>query len=207
MLKLGIIEDDLELKELLEMYLGMQNEYECTISVDSVEKFLKIVTNENKPDIILSDIGLPGMSGIEGLKILKEKFPDTEVVMLSVHDDSQIVFDALCNGASGYLLKNTPIEKIKESIDIVQRGGSPMSPNIARRVIDFFNPRKKLDSPLSPREKEIVEGLVDGLSYKMIADKLSISLDTVRQHIRNIYRKLNVNSKAEVIAKSYRGEI
>ena len=205
MKNIAIIEDDLELKDLLKKYLNMQPEFECTTATESVEEFLESV-NE-KPDVILSDIGLPGMSGIEGLKILKKKFPETEVVMLSVHDDSDSVFKSLCNGASGYLLKNTSIEQIKESIEILSQGGSPMSPNIARRVIDYFAPKKKVESPLSEREKDIVKGLVDGLSYKMIASKLNISIDTVRQHIRNIYRKLNVNCKAEVISKSFRGEI
>lgn len=205
MKNIAIIEDDLELKNLLQKYFNIQPDLKCTTAAESVEEFLTIV--EDAPDVILSDIGLPGMSGIDGLKILKEKFPETEVVMLSVHDDSDSVFNSLCNGASGYLLKNTPIDEIKESINILSSGGSPMSPNIARRVIDYFAPKKKVESPLSGREKEIVEGLVDGLSYKMIADKLSISIDTVRQHIRNIYRKLNVNCKAEVITKSFRGEI
>lgn len=205
MKKIAIIEDDLELKDLLQKYLNMQPEFECTTATESVEEFLEKV--KISPDVILSDIGLPGMSGIEGLKILKEKFPDTEIVMLSVHDDSDSVFNSLCNGASGYLLKNTPIDQIKESINILSSGGSPMSPNIARRVIDYFTPKKKGESPLSEREKDIVKGLVDGLSYKMIADRLNISIDTVRQHIRNIYRKLNVNSKGEVISKSFKGEI
>lgn len=205
MKNIAIIEDDIELKELLQKYLNMQPEFNCTTASESVEEFLESV--KESPDVILSDIGLPGMSGIEGLKILKQKFPETDIVMLSVHDDSDSVFNSLCGGASGYLLKNTPIDQIKDSINILSSGGSPMSPNIARRVIDFFAPKKKIESPLSDREKDIVKGLVEGLSYKMIADKLNISIDTVRQHIRNIYRKLNVNCKAEVISKSFRGEI
>lgn len=205
MKNIAIIEDDLELKDLLQKYLNMQPEFKCETAAESVEEFLEKV--QKIPDVILSDIGLPGMSGIEGLKILKEKFPDTEIVMLSVHDDSDSVFNSLCNGASGYLLKNTPIEQIKESINILSSGGSPMSPNIARRVINYFTPKKKNDSPLSEREYEIVSGLVDGLSYKMIGGRLGISIHTVRQHIRNIYRKLNVNSKGEVITKSFKGEI
>src|SRR5690606_1681956 len=162
---------------------------------------------KDAPHVVISDIGLPGMSGIEGLKIIKQKFPKTEIVIFTVHDDSDSVFNSLCNGASGYLLKNMQIDQLKDSINVVGNGGSPMSPGIARRVIDYFTPNKKVKSPLSEREKEIVQGLVDGLSYKMIADKLNISIDTVRQHIRNIYRKLNVNCKAEVISKSFRGEI
>ena len=206
MKNIAIIEDDLELKELLQKYLDRQDEFYCNMTSESIESFLDLEV-DNDPDVILSDIGLPGMSGIEGIQVLKERFPGAEIVMLTVHDDSESIFNCLCNGASGYLLKNASIEEIKDSINVLSQGGSPMSPSIARSVIDYFSPRKKLDSPLSTREREIVDGLVEGLSYKMIGAKLDISLDTVRQHIRNIYRKLNVNCKAEVIAKSFRGEI
>ncbi len=206
MKNIGIIEDDAELKDLLQKYLNRQDNFNCEIAEESVELFLESSDDFN-PDVIISDIGLPGISGIDGIKILKEKFPNAEIVMLTVHDDSESVFQSLCNGASGYLLKNASIEEIKKSIDILSSGGAPMSPNIARSVIEYFSPKKKLKSPISDREREIVDGLVEGLSYKMIAGKLEISIDTVRQHIRNIYRKLNVNCKAEVIAKSYKGEI
>ncbi len=207
MKKIAIIEDDKELKVLLEKYLNFQNDLSCETSVESIEEFLSEVNKQDKPDLIICDIGLPGVSGIEGIKILKEKIPGVEVVMLTVDDNSESIFKSLCNGASGYLVKNTSLDKIKESIDIVLNGGSAMSPNIARKVVEYFTPAKHVESELSDRENEIVEGLVEGLSYKLVAHKLDISIDTVRHHIKSIYRKLNVNSKAEVIAKSYKGQI
>jgi DNA-binding NarL/FixJ family response regulator len=129
--------------------------------------------------------------------------------MLTIYHDSHKIFDSLVAGASGYLLKHTSLPEIKESIDLLLTGGAPMSPQIARKVIQHFNKPQpdKPDSGLTSREQDIVNGLVDGLSYKLIADRFDISIDTVRAHIRNIYKKLHVNSKAEVIAKSLRGEI
>ncbi|MDZ7766488.1 MAG: response regulator transcription factor [Melioribacteraceae bacterium] len=138
---------------------------------------------------------------------IKEALPEVEVVMLTVHQDDEKIFKCLKNGASGYILKNAPLSEIKDYIDILSSGGAPMSPQIARKVVDFFQPHKKLEKPLTERENDVVNALVEGLSYKLIASKLDISIDTVRQHIRNVYRKLSVNSKAEVIAKKYRGEI
>ncbi len=162
------------------------------------------------PDVILMDIELPGMSGIDGMKLIKNQHPEVEIIILTVYHDSHKIFDSLCAGASGYLLKHTSLPEIKEAIETLVDGGSPMSPQIARKVIDYFKKpevKKEPESELTPREQEIVVGLVDGLSYKMIADRMDIAIDTVRAHIRNIYKKLHVNSKAEVIAKSLRGEI
>ncbi len=207
MKNIAIIEDDFELRELLFKYLSHQNEFKCAISVNSIEDFFEILSEENKPDIILSDIGLPGKQGDDSLRSIKEKLPDAEIVMLTVHDDPEKIFKCLQGGASGYLLKNSPLEEIKKYLSILAEGGSPMSPRIARKVIEYFQPKQKLEKPLTKREYDIVVGLVEGLSYKMIADKYHISIDTVRQHIRNVYRKLNVNSKAEVITKKLRGEI
>ncbi|HKI46179.1 MAG TPA: response regulator transcription factor, partial [Balneolales bacterium] len=155
-------------------------------------------------------IELPGMSGIDGMKLIKNQHPEIEIIILTVYHDSHKIFDSLCAGASGYLLKHTSLPEIKEAIETLVDGGSPMSPQIARKVIDYFKKpeiKKEPESELTPREQEIVVGLVDGLSYKMIADRMGIAIDTVRAHIRNIYKKLHVNSKAEVIAKSLRGEI
>ena len=207
MKKIAIIEDDLELKNLLEEYLNNLNNFECSIAVDSVEGFFEELNNGNSPEIIISDIGLPGLSGDEGLIKIKEALPEVDVVMLTVHQDDEKIFKCLKNGASGYILKNAPLSEIKDYIDILSSGGAPMSPQIARKVVDFFQPHKKLETPLTERENDVVNALVEGLSYKLIASKLDISIDTVRQHIRNVYRKLSVNSKAEVIAKKYRGEI
>lgn len=206
----GIVEDNKKIRDLIQRYLDMQGELKCPVAVDTVEEMLDYLEEHRKPDVILMDIQLPGMSGIKGIGIIKEKYPEIEIIMLTVYHDSHKIFDSLCAGASGYLLKHTSLPEIKESILKLLNGGAPMSPQIARKVINHFQesaPKKNPDSNLTDREHDIVNGLVDGLSYKMIADRYDISIDTVRAHIRNIYKKLHVNSKAEVIAKSLKGEI
>lgn len=210
MIKVGIVEDNVKIRNLIQRYLDMQEEMSCKIAMDSVEEMLEHLEKHELPDVMLMDIQLPGMSGIEGIGIIKKKYPEIEIIMLTIYHDSHKIFDSLCAGASGYLLKHTSLPEIKESIKNLVEGGAPMSPQIARKVIQHFNepePKKKPESNLTPREQDIVNGLVDGLSYKLIADRFDISIDTVRAHIRNIYKKLHVNSKAEVIAKSLRGEI
>lgn len=206
----GIVEDNKKIRDLIQRYLDMQDELACPVAVESVEEMLEFLEEHEKPRVILMDIQLPGMSGIKGIGLIKEKYPEIDIIMLTVYHDSHKIFKALRAGASGYLLKHTSLPEIKESILNLIDGGAPMSPQIARQVINHFQenaPKKNPDSDLTPREHDIVNGLVDGLSYKMIADRYDISIDTVRAHIRNIYRKLHVNSKAEVIAKSLKGEI
>jgi len=209
MIRIGIVEDDDLIREGLQKFLDSQDNFICDIAENSFEKFLPKLAAEGPVDVALADIGLPGMSGINGIKILRKEYPDINIIMLTVYNDSTRIFNSLCAGASGYLLKNTPLEEIKKSIEILDSGGSPMSPEIARKVIEYFNPKKSegYKSDLTQKENEIVNALVDGLSYKLVADKMGISIDTVRFHIRNIYRKLHVNSKAEVISKSLKGEI
>lgn len=207
---IGIVEDNKKIRDLIQRYLDMQKEMECPVAVDSVEEMLEYLEKHQKPEVILMDIQLPGMSGIKGMEIIKSKYPEIEIMMLTIYHDSHKIFDSLKAGASGYLLKHTSLPEIKESIENLLKGGAPMSPQIARKVISHFNeeaPKKNEESMLTNREQDIVNGLVDGLSYKLIADRFDISIDTVRAHIRNIYKKLHVNSKAEVIAKSLRGEI
>ncbi|MEX1062918.1 MAG: response regulator transcription factor [Balneolaceae bacterium] len=206
---LGIVEDNKKIRDLIQRYLDMQDEMNCPVAVDSVEEMLDYLEKGNPPDVLLMDIQLPGMSGIKGIGIIKQKYPDIEIMMLTVYHDSHKIFDSLVAGASGYLLKHTSLPEIKDSIQTLLGGGAPMSPQIARKVISHFKKPKKTKGShgLTPREQDIINGLVDGLSYKLIADRYDISIDTVRAHIRNIYKKLHVNSKAEVIAKSLRGEI
>jgi DNA-binding NarL/FixJ family response regulator len=206
---IGIVEDNKKIRDLIQRFLDMQEGMSCPVAVDSVEEMLEHLEKHEHPDAILMDIQLPGMSGIKGIELIKNKYPEIEIMMLTIYHDSHKIFDSLVAGASGYLLKHTSLPEIKESIDLLLTGGAPMSPQIARKVIQHFNKPQpdKPDSGLTSREQDIVNGLVDGLSYKLIADRFDISIDTVRAHIRNIYKKLHVNSKAEVIAKSLRGEI
>src|SRR5699024_1188606 len=206
----GIVEDNKKIRDLIQRYLDMQDELSCPLAVDSVEKMTDYLEEQEAPDVILMDIKLPGLSGIEGMGLIKEKYPDIDIIMLTVYHDSHKIFKALRAGASGYLLKHTSLPEIKESILKLLDGGAPMSPQIARKVISHFQEEKSKGnkaSDLTPRERGVVNGLVEGLSYEMIAGRYDMYIDTVRAHIRNIYRKLHVNSKAEVIAKSLKGEL
>ena len=209
MIKIAIVEDDSTIREAIKDFLDSKENLSCNMAYESVESLLSVLNKENKPDVILMDIGLPGMSGISGIKLIKERFPDINTIMLTVYHDTHKIFQSLCAGASGYLLKNSPFSEIKKAIEIVNSGGSTMSPQIARKVIEHFQTGEKIpvESNLTDKEKEIVSCLVDGLSYKMIATEENISIETVRSHIKNIYKKLQVHSKAEVIKKSLTGEI
>ena len=207
---LAIIEDQAPIRETLLEYLGAQPEFQCVVVAGSVEEFLELLPSAVRPpQLILSDIGLPGRSGIEGLPLIRAQLPEAQVMMLSVYAEAERVYQALCAGAVGYLLKDTPLAQLKEHLLQVAAGGSPMSPGVARYVVQAFQrlaqrPAPAPSEPLTPRELEIVRGIEDGLSYKLIGARLHISLDTVRNHIRNVYRKLQVNSKGELLAQALR---
>lgn len=206
-MKVAIVEDDMGIRQTLQAFLTDDPVFSHVFAFDSVEAFLH--ETEKFPDlkVVLLDINLPGMSGIDGIQPIKIKLPQVEIMMVSVMDDSNSVFRSLCAGASGYIDKETPLEQIRESVILLSKGGSPITPAIARKVVDFFKPSKKFVENLTPREHDIVQGIVDGLSYKLIADRLDISVDTVRKHILSTYRKLQINSKGELLAKFHQGNI
>ena len=207
MIKVAYVEDDSRLRSFVTEYLDESPEFELVGSCGSVEEFIEEAKVMKEPDVLLQDISLPGMSGLEAVRHVKKIFPNVEIIMFTIHDDSERIFKALCAGAAGYMLKNTSLPKIKEGIHSVHRGEAAMSPSIARKVIQHFRPEKKREEELSQRERQIVDAMMEGLSYKMIADKLLLSINTVRYHIKNIYRKLQVNSKMEILNKMNKGEL
>lgn len=207
MLTLAIVEDVAVIRENLTAYFTGQEEFDVLAAAGSMEAFFELLKEGVVPDVVLSDIGLPGMNGIDGIKKIKDKHPATDVIMLSVFNDSEQIFKSICAGATGYVLKDTPLPELKKAILDVHAGGSYMTPSIARKVMEYFSPRKSSGELLSAKEKQVVVAMTEGLSYKLIADRLSLSIDGVRFHIKNIYRKLEVNSKAEVIGKYHKGEL
>jgi DNA-binding NarL/FixJ family response regulator len=212
MIRLAILEDDALVRDMLAAFLVRQSDLECLFAAGSVPEFFEqadalSAAGGPSPDIVLTDIGLPGTNGIEAIPLIRKRFAEASVMIFSIYADNDRIFKALCAGAVGYLQKDAPLDEVVAAVRLIHKGGSAMSPAIARKVMEYFAPRKTFHDPLTAKEQQVVMAMVDGLSYKMIADRLGISLETVRQHIKHIYRKLHVNSKGEVIAKSIRGEI
>lgn len=209
MIKLLIYEDNPQLREGLTMLINGTTGFEvlagfknCNHIVDEVEAF--------RPDVILMDIDMPGTNGIEGLKLVRRYNTAVKILMLTVFDDNKNVFEALKAGANGYLLKKTPPAKLLEYIQEAHTGGAPMTSSIATQVLKMFSEiqvDKNEDYNLSQREKAVLQLLVDGYSYKMIAAEMFIAIDTVRSHIKKIYEKLQVNSKSEAVAKAFKNKI
>lgn len=210
MINVAIIEDNNIIREGLAALINGTEGYKCVGLYPTSEKFLEQVPTL-KMDVILMDIGLPGMNGIEAIKKAREINPDLNFLMLTVYEESEMVFQALCAGACGYLVKKTPPTRLLEAIKDIYEGGSPMSSQIARQVIIEFQKEKNItasnDYSLSNREKEVLNHLSNGKSYQEIGDQLYISVDTVRHHIRNIYKKLHVHSQSEAVAKAIRKKI
>lgn len=203
-IKVAIVEDDPEIRMNLSLIINAANDLICEHNFESAELFLKEVGNV-APDVVLMDIQLPKMNGIEAVRELKSRYRHIEVLMLTVHQNDKLVFDSLCAGASGYLVKNTPPAKIVDAIQEALRGGAPMSSQVARMVVRSF--RQNQDNLLTQRERDVLEQLCEGKSYRSIGDTLFISQDTVRSHIKSIYKKLEVNSKSEAVAKALRTRI
>jgi DNA-binding NarL/FixJ family response regulator len=199
MINVSIVEDDDEIRDSLAVLINGTAGFSCISTFTNCEAAIKEIIND-PPDVILMDIGLPGMSGIEGIRRIKAQIPDIDIFMLTVHCDSKRVFEALCAGACGYLIKDTPPARLLEAITEAYHGGAPMSTQIARMVVDSF--KTKSHSDLTHREVEVLNQLCKGKSYRMIADSLFISEETVRRHIKNIYKKLEVSSKSEAVAKA-----
>src|SRR6187551_1382592 len=207
-LRIALFDDNKNIRESIGMLLSTDPAFELVGSFSHVLDSTDDVRNCN-PDIILMDIEMPGMSGIEAVRTIKKSFPQVQVLMQTVFEDDDRVFDSICGGASGYILKNYLNTKLVDAINELQYGGSPMSPSIARKVLNkmqsvsaVIKPEEAPDYRLTAREKEVLSCLVNGLSYKMIASDLGISYETVRSHVKKIYEKLHVASLTEVVAKA-----
>lgn len=203
-IRVAIVEDERDIRECLTFLIDGTDGYACTGSYRTMEEALDLIPRQ-LPTVVLSDIGLPGMSGIEGIRILKERHPDLLILMLTVYDDDERIFDAMCAGASGYLLKKTPPAKLLESLKEAVDGGAPMSPEVARRVITLFReirPPDRADYQLTPHETRLLKLFVEGHIYKTAAVELGVSVNTVNFHVRNIYQKLQVHTRSEAVAKA-----
>ena len=200
-----LIEDQSEMRDGLRFLIDHTAGYRCVGSYATVEAALAGL--RERPDVVLTDIGLPGLSGIEGISRLRVRFPDLPVIALTVYDDDDHIFDAMCAGAAGYLLKTTPPARLIEGLRDVIAGGATISPEIARRLMNVFTqvrPPESSDYGLTPHERRMLKLLVDGHSYKTAAVELGSSVNTIAFHVRNIYRKLQVHSKSEAVVKAMR---
>lgn len=208
-LKVGIIEDQPRIREGLRSLIDGTDGYRCVGAFGSMEDALTHLSRD-LPEVMLVDIGLPGMSGIDGTRQLTALHPGISILMLTVYEDDRRIFDALCAGACGYLLKKTPPARLLESLKEAVGGGSPMSPEVARRVVALFRgvrPPEKADYQLTPHETRILGLLVEGHNYKTAADELNVSINTIRFHMRSIYDKLQVHSKSEAVSKALRNRL
>lgn len=201
----AIVEDQREIREGLAALIDGTPGFRCTGRFGSMEEALAGI--RQAPHVVLLDIGLPGMSGIEGVRRLRERYPELTALMLSVYEDDDRIFEAMCAGAGGYLLKTTPPARLLESLAEAARGGAPMSPEVARRVIQLFRdirPPARADYQLTPHETRLLRLLVDGHNYKTAAAELGVSVNTIGFHMRHIYDKLQVHSKSEAVSKALR---
>ena len=205
----AIVEDHHKFRECLEFLLNNTDGYRCVGSFRTMEEALQGIGGA-VPDLVLLDIGLPGMNGIDGVRLLKQRYPEMLVLMNTVFEDDERIFDALCAGACGYLLKKMPVAQIVDSVKEAVAGGAPMSPEVARRVIGLFRdvrPPKKADYHLTPHEVRLLQLVAEGHSYKSAAALLKVTPKTISFHLQKIYEKLQVHSKSEAVSKALRGRL
>ncbi len=209
-IRVTIFEDNRSLREGLVQLINGGDGFTCSGAFPNCLNVRKNIA-ETTPDVVLMDIEMPGISGVEAVKLAKEKFPEVKVLMETIFDDNDKIFNSICNGAEGYILKNTPPLQILAAIREIYEGGAPMTPSIASKVLKMFKNKPKESTSeefnLTEREKEILKCLVDGMSYKIIAETCFISPETVSGHIKNIYKKLQVHSKSEAVVKAIRRKI
>jgi DNA-binding NarL/FixJ family response regulator len=208
-LRIALVEDDPHLRGLLHEYLHAQPEFECVAVADSMEELLSELALCLPPNVILVDLNLPGMGGLEALPLLRQRHPDAQIIVQTMHDDADRIFQALRAGASGYLIKiATSLVQYKQAIIDVVTGGAAISPSVARKMLAHFTPVPQQQADLlSDREREVLSGLVDGLTEKQIAARLTLGPATVHTYVRRLYEKLRIRSKSELIGRASRGEL
>lgn len=208
--RISIIEDNQVIRDNVSRFIRFHEEFDVIATVGSIESFMHKfqIDLRFKTDILLLDIGLPGVSGLDGIPMILEKLPEVDIIMLTSYEEEDVILKALCSGACSYLSKKSSLEEIVDAIRIVVKGGSYMSPSIAREIVThLMGGRISKATILSDRQKSILEKLVEGKSYGTIAHELFISIETVRTHVKAMYKVLHVNNKAEAITKYLRGEI
>ena len=207
-LNLAIVEDNPEVRGLLRDYLGQQPGLNVGRVCGSAEQFLAELADALPPAVVLLDLGLPGLSGLQALPLIKQRLPHADVIVQTVFEDPGRIFLALSRGASGYLLKSTPLAQLQQAIREVASGGSTFSPSVARRVLAHFKPgTAQHPAGLSPREQQVFEALVDGLADKEIAQRLDLGLETVHTYVKNVYHKLHVSGRIELLSRAARGQL
>ncbi len=207
-IRLAIIEDDPEIRALLHQYARTQPELTCVIVAGSVKAFLKELPDSVPPQVLMLDLGLPDIGGLEALPMLLARLPELEVIIFTVFEDADTIYQALCLGATGYVLKSSPMAQIKAAVLEVMNGGAPLSRLVARRVLTHFKPRPSAQADLlTPRERQTLQGVVDGLTDKQIAQRLDLSPETIRTHVKNMYRKLQVGGRSELMSRAARGQL
>ncbi|RAK63228.1 response regulator transcription factor [Hymenobacter edaphi] len=206
-IRLALVEDDPEVRALLHAYLCQQPELDCVIVAGSAEDFLQQLTEVRVgPQVVLLDVQLPGLSGIEALPLIRQRLPEADVLMQTVFDDADTIFQALRQGATGYVLKSAALTEYKAAVLDVARGGAPMSPAVARKVLAHFKPLPQTQPGLlTEREQAVVQGIVDGLGDKQVAHRLGLSAETVRTYVKRVYKKLQVSSRTELVSRVVRG--
>lgn len=203
-IRVAIIEDDPDIRQLLQLIIDKSPGFACRIAHESCEEGIPEIL-AHKPDIVLMDIDLPGINGIEGIQKIRQSALRTTILMLTIHTESDVIFDCLCAGANGYLVKGIAPTQLLSCIEEAYNGGAPMSPSIASKVVSFFH--RSQNHGLTERELEVLQLLTQGENYTTIGEKLFISKNTVKGHIKNIYSKLHVNTRAEAVLKAYQTRI
>jgi DNA-binding NarL/FixJ family response regulator len=208
-ISVALVDDKPAIRRGLAVLIDGTPGYRCAGTFGSVEEAMRALARE-VPDVLLLDINLPGIPGSEGARVLHETYPSMQILMLTIYDENERIFESICNGASGYLLKRTPPSELLGAIRDVHRGGAPMSPEVARKVVQLFRkagPVEKVDHNLTPHEVRLLGMLAEGYSYQAAANHLDVSINTIRDYIRSIYDKLHVHSKTEAVRKALKGHI